>query len=62
MKLLVVEDEPKLAQSLLGSLERAGYTVDLALDGEAALDYAGIYEYDLVLLDVMLRSSMDSRC
>lgn len=54
MKLLVVEDEPKLAQSLLGSLERAGYTVDLALDGEAALDYAGIYEYDLVLLDVML--------
>jgi DNA-binding response OmpR family regulator len=54
MKLLVVEDEPKLARSLAGSLERAGYTVDLAFDGAAALDYAGVYEYDLVLLDVML--------
>jgi len=39
MKLLVVEDEPKLARSLLGSLERAGYTVDFAFDGEATLDH-----------------------
>jgi len=54
MKVLVVEDEPKLARSLRGSLERAGYAVDLAFDGEAALDYAGTYDYDLVLLDVML--------
>ncbi len=54
MKLLVVEDEPKLARSLRGSLERAGYAVDLALDGETALGYAGSYDYDLVLLDVML--------
>jgi DNA-binding response OmpR family regulator len=54
MKLLVVEDEPKLARSLQSSLESAGYAVDLALDGEQALDYAGVYAYDLVLLDVML--------
>jgi DNA-binding response OmpR family regulator len=54
MKLLVVEDEPKLARSLRGSLERAGYAVDLASDGAAALDRAEVYEYDLVLLDVML--------
>jgi DNA-binding response OmpR family regulator len=54
MKLLVVEDEPKLARSLRGSLERAGYAVDVACDGETALDFAGAYPYDLVLLDVML--------
>ncbi len=54
MKLLVVEDEPKLGAILRAALERAGHTVDLARDGEAALDYAAVYEYDLVLLDVML--------
>lgn len=54
MKLLVVEDEPKLARSLRRALERAGYTVDTASDGEMALDYARVYAYDLVLLDVML--------
>jgi DNA-binding response OmpR family regulator len=54
MKLLVVEDEGKLARSLASSLERAGYAVDLAFDGEAALDRADAYDYDLVLLDIML--------
>jgi DNA-binding response OmpR family regulator len=54
VKLLVVEDEPKLAASLRAALERASYAVDLASDGEAALDFAAAYEYDLVLLDVML--------
>ena len=54
MKLLVVEDEPKLASSLRAALARAGYAVDLAPDGEMATDFAAAYEYDLVLLDVML--------
>jgi len=54
MKILVVEDESKLALSLQAALERAGYTVDIASDGEMALDYARVYTYDLVLLDVML--------
>jgi DNA-binding response OmpR family regulator len=54
VKLLVVEDESKLAGSLRAALVNAGYAVDLASDGEMALDYAQVYEYDLVLLDVML--------
>ncbi|HXV61745.1 MAG TPA: response regulator transcription factor [Vicinamibacteria bacterium] len=54
MKLLLVEDESKLSRSLRSALGREGYSVDVALDGEMALDYAEIYEYDLILLDVML--------
>ena len=54
MKLLVVEDEGKLARSLRAALERAGHVVDIAGDGEMALDFARVYSYDLVLLDVML--------
>jgi DNA-binding response OmpR family regulator len=54
MKLLVVEDEGKLAGSLRAALKRAGHVVDIAGDGEMALDYARVYSYDLVLLDVML--------
>jgi DNA-binding response OmpR family regulator len=54
VKLLVVEDEEKLARSLRAALERAGHAVDIASDGETALDFACVYSYDLVLLDVML--------
>lgn len=54
MRILLVEDEPKLAASLRGSLERLGQAVDVAGDGEMALDYARIYPYDLMVLDVML--------
>ena len=54
MKLLLVEDEFKLSRSLRSALGREGYSVDVALDGEMALDYAEVYEYDLILLDVML--------
>ncbi len=52
MKLFVVEDEPKLARSLRASFQRAGYAVDIASDGERALDFVRVYDYDLVLLDV----------
>jgi DNA-binding response OmpR family regulator len=54
MKLLLVEDEEKLARSLGAALERSGHLVDVAGDGEAALDFAAVYTYDLVVLDVML--------
>jgi DNA-binding response OmpR family regulator len=54
MKLLLVEDEAKLARSLRAALGRSGHVVDVAADGEAALDFATVYSYDLVLLDVML--------
>jgi DNA-binding response OmpR family regulator len=54
MKLLIVEDETKLARSLQGALQKAGHAVDLAGDREEALDYLRVYPYDLVVLDLSL--------
>jgi DNA-binding response OmpR family regulator len=53
-RLLLVEDELKLGSTLEEGLERAQYTVDLALDGEEALDFARVGTYDAIVLDVML--------
>jgi two-component system copper resistance phosphate regulon response regulator CusR len=54
MRLLVVEDEVKLAQYLLKGLGESGYVVDLARDGIEGRRLATGGEYDLVLLDLML--------
>ena len=54
MRLLVVEDEPDLADELAGSLRRAGFAVDVAGDGSAALERLTVNDYDLVTLDVNL--------
>jgi two-component system OmpR family response regulator len=54
MRLLLAEDDVKLARALDRGLRRAGYGVDLAHDGDAALLNARVYEYDAVVLDVML--------
>jgi DNA-binding response OmpR family regulator len=54
MKILVVEDELKVANFLKKGLEQSGYHVDLASDGEEGLNLFRNGEYDLVLLDLML--------
>ena len=54
MRVLVVEDERKLAEVLERGLEEHGYAVDVAYDGDAALNLALVEPYDLILLDVML--------
>ncbi len=54
MRLLVVEDEKKVARFLRKGLEEEHYAVDVAYDGEEALDMVEVYDYDLVLLDIML--------
>jgi two-component system, OmpR family, response regulator len=54
MRLLVVEDDPKLAAALGRGLRTEGYAVDVAGDGEAALTQAAVYDYDAIVLDVML--------
>jgi DNA-binding response OmpR family regulator len=54
MKILVVEDEVKVANFLKKGLEQSGYHVDLAFDGEEGLNLFRNGEYDLVLLDLML--------
>lgn len=54
MKILVVEDEIKLANAIKRALELQKYTVDVANDGEEGLDLAIGEKYDLILLDLML--------
>ena len=54
MRVLVVEDEVRLAATLQDLLELNGYTVDVCHDGEAGLDNALTSIYDVILLDVML--------
>jgi DNA-binding response OmpR family regulator len=54
VRLLVVEDEHKLAGVLKRGLEEHGYAVDLAYDGEDGLALALTTPYDLIVLDVML--------
>ena len=54
MRILIVEDEKRLAQTLGGLLARAGYAYDLAYDGDQGLDCALSGIYDGVVLDVML--------
>ena len=56
MRLLVVEDEKRIAQALRAGLEDEGYAVDVEHDGEDGLNAALAFEYDAILLDVMLPS------
>ena len=53
-KILIVEDEEKLARFVELELRHEGYRVDKAADGRAGLDKAEGGEYDLILLDIML--------
>lgn len=54
MRLLVVEDSPRLQRSLVAALRQVGYVVDLSVDGADALWRAREYSYDAIILDVML--------
>lgn len=54
MRILIVEDEARLASTLQDLLELNGYTADVCHDGESGLDNALSGIYDVVLLDVML--------
>ncbi len=54
MRVLVVEDERKLAELLRRGLRREGMAVDLARDGEEAIVLASSTVYDVIVLDVML--------
>jgi two-component system copper resistance phosphate regulon response regulator CusR len=54
MRILLVEDEPDASQMLAKGLREQSYAVDVATDGETAVYQAGVNDYDLVILDVML--------
>lgn len=51
MRVLVVEDEPMLRDGLARGLRSAGFAVDLAQDGQEALDKASVHAYEVVVLD-----------
>jgi len=54
MRILVVEDEPQIADFLARGLTENGYSVDTAHDGEEALQWPAVAEFDVIILDVML--------
>ena len=54
MRVLVVDDEVRLADALQRGLQAEGFVVDLAHDGEEGLHLASEFDYDLLVLDVML--------
>jgi DNA-binding response OmpR family regulator len=54
MRVLLVEDEPVVAEAVRSALAAEGYAVDHAPDAAAALDFADVYPYDLVILDLIL--------
>jgi len=54
MKLLIVEDEPRMAGLLLRGLTEEGHTATCAYDGAEGLELAKSYEFDVILLDIMM--------
>ncbi len=54
MKILVVEDEQKMRRAIRKGLEHEGYAVDVAEDAESARSFGTEYDYDAIVLDVML--------
>lgn len=60
MRILLVEDEPKVSGFVARGLEAERYAVDVCADGREGLEMAEAYSYDLVILDLML-PTMDGR-
>lgn len=54
MRILIVEDDERIAESLAEALADQHYVVDVATDGQAGWEFVESFAYDLILLDVML--------
>ena len=59
MRVLLVEDEEKIAKAVKRGLELKGYAVDTVADSDSGLSYAVDPDYDIIILDRMLPGSMD---
>lgn len=59
MRVLVIEDEPKIAQAIKRGLELKGFAVDVVYDSDTGLSYASTPDYDVIVLDRMLPGSID---
>ena len=56
MKILIIEDSERLRRSLAHGLQKLGHVVDVVADGREGLDHALLYDYDALILDLMLPS------
>ena len=54
MKILIIEDEPSLLESMTAALKKDGHVVETASDYPSAIDRLGVYAYDCALVDIML--------
>ena len=54
MRILVVEDDSRMANVLSRALRETGYAVDVVADGRAAIEHASLGSYDLMILDILL--------
>lgn len=61
MRILVVEDEPKIANAIKRGLEGEAFSVDIVDDGDSGLSYGQSGDYDAIILDWMLPGSIDGK-
>lgn len=54
MNILLIEDDRDIAEFVRMELEHEGYTMQTARDGRSGLDKALVFDYDVILLDIML--------
>ena len=54
MRILIVEDDKHLAETVKSGLEESGYAVDWVADGISGLEIVRVYPYDVIILDIML--------
>ena len=54
MRILLVDDDEPLMEALASNLIEQRYAVDIAIEGEAALEYVALFNYDLIVLDLIL--------
>ena len=61
MRILIAEDEKEIAKGLKFILEKQKFSVDIAGDGEEAMDFFETTQYDVVVLDIMMPRKTASR-
>ena len=61
MRVLIVEDDQNLAETIKSGLEESGYAVDWVSDGFSGLDMVSAYSYDVIILDIRCPEWMASQ-
>lgn len=61
MRILIVEDEPKIADAVKRGLAQEGFSADVVEDGDSGLSYGLSGDYDVIILDWMLPGSIDGK-